>query len=390
MKILCEVVFWFSISWIVYVYALYPLLLLIVGYFRPFTEVSSVQYAPVVSVLLAARNEAADIGWKIGETLSWDYPGERLELLVASDASEDGTDEILKTISDPRLRWLRLGSRKGKAEALNRLAELARGELLFFSDANSHIEATCLGKVVRHFADPRVGCVTGSERTIREREDGVMVSGTRAFLNYESLLSTLESRLGSVLVCDGSIFCVRRSLFTRLQPELANDLELPIRIGGAGHRILFEPQAASLERATSSPREEFQRRRRISAQGVLGVWQLRRNLTGLRAWQFLSRKILRWFGLIPVILIFLSNLWIASSPFYGALLCCQFVFYSLAVCGWALARGQKQGSVFTTFPFYFITVNLAALTGVIEGISGKRFSVWDSAVSSRGHAVVKV
>ena len=380
----CEFLFWLGVSWLAYVYVGYPLLLWLVGFFRPFHAIVSDSYLPKVSVLISARNEQKDIGWKIAETLAWDYPQEQLELLVASDASEDSTDQILGNVSDPRFRFLRLEERKGKNEALNRLCELAQGELLFFSDANSHIESATLRTMVRHFADPRVGCVTGIERTLREGNDSAVATGTRASLGYESLVNALESQIGSVLVADGSIFCTRRSLFGTLQQDLANDFELPARIGAANYAILFDPLVVSFEKSTSSPEEEFNRKRRICGQGILGFWRLRHCFRRLRAWQLVSRKFLRWIGVVPLALILSSNFWLVSHPFYALALALQVIFYGLAVVGWMAAVRRRQPTSATTFPFFFVAVNIAAFTGVIEAVFGKRFGVWESAAHSRG------
>jgi cellulose synthase/poly-beta-1,6-N-acetylglucosamine synthase-like glycosyltransferase len=384
MNLLLIVFFWVGVCWLGYVYVGYPILLWLIGIFRPFRPTMSEDNLPKVSVMLSARNEQKDIEWKIAETLAWDYPPDKLGLLAASDASEDGTDQILRNVTDPRFRYLRLEQRKGKNEALNSLNELADGELLFFTDANSHIESGCLRNMVRHFADSRVGCVTGSERTIQEGEESVVGTGTRAFLGYESLVNTLESRLGSVLTCDGSIFCIRRSLFSRLQPELANDFELPIRIGAEGRAILFEQLGVSFEKATSAPLEEFRRKRRICGQGVLGYWRFRDGIRGLRVWQFFSRKLLRWLGLVPLTMIFLASVWLVSTPLYAIAVALQLVFYSLALVGWWFSTRRKQGSRLITFPFYFLMVNVAAFSGVVGSLLGKRFSVWESPTQSRG------
>jgi cellulose synthase/poly-beta-1,6-N-acetylglucosamine synthase-like glycosyltransferase len=226
--------------------------------------------------------------------------------------------------------------------------------------------------------------VTGIERTIREGEDSAVTTGTRASLGYEALVNGLESRLGSVLVCDGSIFCIRRSLFHRLQPDLANDLELPLYIGAAGQKILFDPSIVSLERSTSSPREEFNRKRRICGQGILGMWRLQNCLRGLRAWQFFSRKLLRWFGAVPLLLILVSSVRLASNPFFRVVLALQAIFYGLALAGWWSAARRRHGGSLTAFPFFLVLVHVAALVGVVEAGLGRRFSVWDSAVQSRG------
>ena len=379
-----ELLLGLSLAWIGYIYVGYPCCLWLIGRFRRFTPNTREGFIPSVSVLISARNEEKDIGWKIQETLSWNYPAGRLEVLVASDASEDRTDQILQSISNPRLKFIRIPERVGKNAALNRLFELASGEILLFTDANSHIGRECLRKMTRHFADPRVGCVTGWERTVAEGEDPLMAVGGSAYLGNESLTNSLESRLGSVLVCDGSIFCIRRNLFEPLQPDLANDLQLPIRIGAEGFALLYEPDAFSAERATGTPQEEFQRKQRICGQGILGFWRLRKNLHGLRAWQFYSRKLLRWMALVPLSFLFVTSAALSRNPFIALVFGAQALLYALALLGlWKAARGQKAAP-WVTVPLYFLLVNVAALTGIVAACLGRRFSVWESPLLSRG------
>jgi cellulose synthase/poly-beta-1,6-N-acetylglucosamine synthase-like glycosyltransferase len=355
--------------------------------FEPKT--ADVSVLPKVSVLLSARNEVKDIGWKIEETLSWNYPADKLEMLVASDASEDGTDEILKGVTERRFRFIRLEKRSGKNEALNRLNKIATGDLLFFTDANSHVDPDCLQRAVKHFSDPRVGCVTGVEHTIQQGQDSPVTAGTGASLQYEGLVNTLESRLGSVLICDGSIFSMRKTLFATLQADLANDFELPAHIGAAGYAILYDPLVISNERSTSSPKEEFNRKRRICGQGILGAWRLRSAFRGLRAWQLFSRKFLRWLGAVPLFLILVSNILLVRIPFFEMMLVLQILFYSLALLGWWSASQRRKAGSLISFPFFLVMVHIAALVGVIEVMFGRRFSVWESPAASRGMSPVE-
>ena len=379
------ITFFVCLGWMLYVYAGYPLLVWLIGLVHRFQpKAAGVGELPKVSVLLSARNEVKDIGWKIEETLSWNYPAEKLELLVASDASNDGTDEVLKSVTDPRFRFVRLEKRSGKNEALNRLNNMATGDLLFFTDANSHVDPLCLQRVVKHFSDPRVGCVTGVEHTVQQGQDSPVTTGTGASLQYEGAVNTLESRLGSVLVCDGSIFSVRRNLFTTLQPDLANDFELPAHIGAAGYAILYDPLVISNERSTSSPKEEFNRKRRICGQGILGAWRLRSAFRGLRAWQLFSRKFLRWLGAIPLFLMLVVNVALVRFPFFKVMLALQVVFYGLGLLGWRSASQRRKASSAISFPFFLVMVHVAALVGVVEVMMGRRFSVWESPAASRG------
>lgn len=378
-----KIAFWIGAGWLFYVYAGYPLALWLLRWFRGVHPITSDEL-PTVTVLISARNEEKDIEWKVRQTLQWNYPAEKLRVLVASDASEDRTDDLLKSIHDPRFQFVRMAERVGKNSALNRLARIATGELLFFTDANSDIDAECLRRMVRHFGDARVGCVTGVEENSSGEEAAALSTGGNTYLGYESSINRFESQLGSVLVCDGSIFCMRRSLYSDVRPELANDLELPLRIGYTGAWVLFEPSARSREHATLSAREEFSRRKRICGQGILGMWALHGQLKGLRAWQFFSRKLLRWFSLVPMGMIFVASMASRGDRWSAGMLVLEFLFIALAAIGWLTVwRGKKPSRVFA-LPFYFLLVNIGAVTGIVEALLGRRFAVWDIAHLSRG------
>lgn len=375
--------FWLSAIWIAYVWIGYPLMLRALSSIRRFRSRTEDSFCPVVSVLIAARNEQKDIGWKIAQTLAWDYPADKLEILVGSDASTDGTDDVIRSLRNSRLVFARNRERAGKCTTLNRLAQLARGELLFFTDANTSIAPYCLKTMVRHFADSRVGCVTGMECNVTNPEASSIATGNNTYLEYESAIDALESNLGSVLVCDGSMYCLRRNLFTKLDPDLANDLEHPIRVGAAGAAILYEPQARSVEHCSSSSQEEFARRRRIAAQGALAMWRLRRQLQGLRLWQFVSRKFLRWLTVIPLALALATSFLLRREPVYAALLAMQATFYAAALLGlWQGATFQIKG--LARLPYIFLLANVAVFVGVLDACRRKKFATWNIAGLSRG------
>jgi cellulose synthase/poly-beta-1,6-N-acetylglucosamine synthase-like glycosyltransferase len=260
---------------------------------------------------------------------------------------------------------------------------MAPGDLLFFTDANTHIEPQCLKKMVRYFADMRVGCVTGLEQNLGGRDTSTITMGSNAYLSYEAAIDMLESRLGSVLVCDGSIYCLRSSLFFSLDPDLANDLEHPVRAGAAGASILYEPEARSYERCTSSSLEEFTRRRRIAGQGALAMWRLRHELSGFRLWQFLTRKCLRWLTLIPVVMILISTFILRSYPWFFDLFAAQIVFYLITLLG-AWQNGASRMSVVLRLPFVVVMANAAVFLGVVDACCGKTFATWNIASLSRG------
>ncbi|MFB3813638.1 MAG: glycosyltransferase [Terriglobales bacterium] len=376
MRSAAQVGFWASVAWLGYLYVGYPALVWLLGKLSRRQYRKSADYMPSVSVLISARNEEQHLRRKINETLAWNYPPDKLEIVVASDASEDGTDEILAELAGPRVRWVRMPVRTGKNLALNRLAELAKGELLVFCDANSQIGPDVLRGMTGHFADERVGCVTGTEITVRDEHETALITGNTAFLDYEGLVNRWESRLGSVLVCDGALFSIRRSLFQPLQADLANDLELPLYIGAEGYAVLFEPVARAFEKTAKSAQEEFNRRRRICGQGILGMWRLRRCLRGMRGWQFASRKVLRWFALVPMMGLLLSSALLASEPVFAAIFAVQVCCYVLALVGAVTALTKRGAHRVFALPFFLALSNVGALVGVVQAMAGRRFAVW--------------
>lgn len=378
-------IFWIGVCWITYVYAGYLIALAIVALWRRVRPELSAHELPPVSVLISARNEQQDIGWKIAQTLAWDYPADRLTVLVASDASDDATDTIVQNIADPRVTFVRMEQRGGKIRALNRLAEMAQGEILFFTDANAHIGPEALRRMVHHFSDPRVGCVTGDSRSIEEKDDPAVSSGASVYWGYECAIKHLENRIGSVLVCDGAIFCMRASLYQPQCPDLANDLESPMRVGAAGYWVMHEPAALVYERDTSSPRQEFNRRRRMCAQGMLAMLKLPGTFLGLRGWQFFSHKFLRWLSLIPMVMVLAASAALAhQSAFFAALLALQAAFYVAAAAGLACAVAQRPVGRLLAVPFYVVLGVTGALVGVVEALLGRRFDIWEIPTLSRG------
>lgn len=373
-----------AVLWFAYLYAGYPLILGLIALATKRPRFEPAAYTPMVSVLIAARNEESDIGWKIEETLAWNYPPERLEILVGSDASDDRTDEIVSSYGDPRVRLIRMERRGGKGRVLNRLAKLAGGDILFFTDANSHVGCEALRLMTAHFADAKVGCVTGHSYSGIGPDSPVAETGTAVYWGHELLIKRLESRFGGVLACDGAIFCIRRDLYQDVSPELANDLELPLRIYDAGYKICFEPNARVLEQDTAEPGQEFARRRRICAQGALAMVRLRHTLKGRRTLQFFSHKVLRWLTLVPMLMALFSSAWMIDRPVFAALFYGQVVFYIAALFGGIQAARSGAVSRWTSIPLYIVVSAVGAFTGVCDAILGRRFDIWQSPSLTRG------
>jgi cellulose synthase/poly-beta-1,6-N-acetylglucosamine synthase-like glycosyltransferase len=333
---------------------------------------------PSVSLIISAYNEAAVIARKLQNSLSLDYPENLLEIVVVSDASTDGTDDIVNGYSG-RVRLLRLTQRSGKTLGLNRAAPLCGGEILLFSDANILYDTQAVRRLVRNFADPAVGCVSGDSRYLDLRESAAHRQED-TYWGYERFVRGLESSIGSTVGGDGAIFAIRKELFLPLEPEAINDLVTPLQIVARGHRAVYEPEAVGYEPSAGDFHSEFRRKRRIVNRSWRGVMSVPSVLSpfkaGLFAWQVLSHKILRWL-VLPLILVAMLGC-AAAAPRAPA--------YQLALWGFLLSVLIAGSGVFvrgTALParlahamFYFYLVNVAAVIGIARALTGRIEMQW--------------
>jgi cellulose synthase/poly-beta-1,6-N-acetylglucosamine synthase-like glycosyltransferase len=335
-----------------------------------------------VCLLISAFNEERVLRKKIENSLGLDYPKDKLTILVASDGSNDRTVSIATDYGDLGVRVFHRPVRSGKSAVLNEVVETIREDVVIFTDANSMFAEDALKRLVVHFADPKIGCVVGKLRYV-DRQTTSVARGEGIYWRYEGNLSVLESCLGSVLVANGSIFAIRRELFTELYPEVANDFQIPMEVAAQKYGVIYEPEAMAFEQSTTLWQEEFQRKVRIIVRGLAGYFRLRSKIAGFRRWQFFSHKLLRWVVGPMLIVTFLSNVpLMRASVFYTLTLCGQIALYLAASMGWRMRTTGKPHPVFY-LPFYFTMVNLAALVAIVKFVSGERQRVWEKAESAR-------
>src|SRR5438132_3179944 len=232
-------VFWSAIALIVYVYAGYPALVFVVAHLRP-RAVHAAPHLPTVSFIVAAYNEEASIAEKIENTLGLDYPPDRLEMIVASDGSTDRTEEIVASRSTDRVRLLALRGRHGKTIAQNRAVEVARGEILVFSDATTVYRPDTMRALVAPFADPQVGCVAG---WVVMGVEAAIHRGRSAYADYEQWLRRYESLIHSILGASGAVYALRRQLYTPLDGDVISDMAQVVKVVEQGYRAVLAENA---------------------------------------------------------------------------------------------------------------------------------------------------
>jgi cellulose synthase/poly-beta-1,6-N-acetylglucosamine synthase-like glycosyltransferase len=264
-----EFVFWLSLLLLVYIYGGYPALVALLAS-RPRMVRKDSGHLPAVSILIPAHNEAAHIEQTLRNKLELDYPADRLEIRVVSDASDDGTDEIVQRVaagsSVPVLLY-RQEPRRGKTAGINVLARQASGEILAFADANSIWAPDALRALVANFADEDVGYVTG--KMVYTQADGSVVGdGCSRYMRFENWLRERETAIGSIVGVDGGIDAMRRSLYRPLRDDQLPDFVQPLLVVEQGRRVVYEPSAILKEPALDESSSEFAMRVRVALRAL--------------------------------------------------------------------------------------------------------------------------
>jgi cellulose synthase/poly-beta-1,6-N-acetylglucosamine synthase-like glycosyltransferase len=375
-----ELVFWVSVGVVAYVYFGYPALLYVLARLRPAEVVRDPHDWPKVTLVVSAYNEAGVIEAKIRNALSTGYPTDRLEILIVSDASDDGTDDIVEQYANHGVVLVRMAQRGGKTVGLNEAVRRARGELVLFSDANAMYLADAVRQIVRRFSDPKVGAVVGESTYEDSDSDSDRSEGL--YWRYETWIKEQESRIGSVVGGDGAIYAVRKSLYQPMPADALSDFVNPLQVVRAGYRCVYEGAAVSVEKAAGDFAREYRRKVRIVNRAWRATMRLRGMLNPFRhgwfAVQLISHKLLRWWVPVFMIAALTANLLAASTPLYQLTLAGQGAFYGLAGVGWLLRRRDGM-PIIVYIPYYFCLVNVASLHGLIDAFRGQTYTTWSTA-----------
>ena len=368
--------FWGAGCLIIYTYIGFPLILALRGLLRP-KPFKRGQETPLVSLIIVAYNEAPVIVKKLDNARSLEYPRDRLEIIVASDGSDDGMNELVAAYGSDQVRLLVL-PRQGKNRSLNAAVATAQGEILVFSDADSMLAPDALRHLVAPFDDPGVGGVGGDYSYTTNTEEG---AGERAYWNLDRVLKRLQSRAENMTSATGQIYAIRRTLFKPVPMSVTDDFYTSVQVVSAHRRLVFEPRAMARGPVAASSNAEFKRKVRVMTRGLNGV-RLSSHLLnpfeyGFFAIQLLSHKVLRRLMAIPLFVLAATAplLW-ARGRFYRIATLLQFGFHGAALVGF-LARGTRIGKLkIFSLPFFFDMVNIASLVAAANVLRGKRQDVW--------------
>jgi cellulose synthase/poly-beta-1,6-N-acetylglucosamine synthase-like glycosyltransferase len=364
------VLFWLALGLLVWTHVLYPLVIALAARLRPRPVRADPDYEPTVAVIVAAHDEEAVIAARLENLLALDYPRDRLEIDVASDASTDRTDGIVQEIAgrEPRVRLLRC-PRGGKVAAQNLAVRSTEAEVVAFSDANASWVAEALRRLVADLADPQVAYVCGSLRL--ERADGTNQEGL--YWRYDLWQRASESRLGSITGGNGSIYALRRSEYVEVDPRFGHDLAFPYLMVQRGKRAVFEPAALASEKPTPSVETEYRRKVRMFEHAWLITLRgsmLRRLPAGYLI-EIVSHRLLRYgSGLLHLLLLGTSIALVPAGRVYQVFLAAQLATLLAALLRVSIAR-------------YYTLVTLATLVSLWDYLRRGVPAIWEAAEGTR-------
>lgn len=371
-----KLLFWLLAIATVYSYFIYALILLFLPKRNLAKLGSKSDSLPRVSLIITAYNEAGRIEEKLRNSVALDYPEESLEIIVASDCSEDETDSIVAEFLPERVKLVRADQRKGKEYAQLCAIKQASGEILVFSDVATMIPPEAIHHLVDYFTDPAIGAVSSEDRFISQ--DG-SIAGEGAYVKYEMWLRRQESQCAGLVGLSGSFFAARAEACTQWDIYSPSDFNTALNCCQQGMIAVTAPDVLGHYKDISDPGREYQRKVRTVLRGMTALMRHPEVLSirryGMFAFQLWSHKIMRWAvpWLMVALLIVSCMLW-KEGGIYRLAVLFQLAFYGAGLAGWMWQSARNWGP--TRIVFFFLQVNIALAESFIKLVKGDRIYVW--------------
>jgi len=383
-----EAVFWAALAGVVYSYVVYPVLLRLLAGSKPlndkqFSPDTSPDEWPAISVVMSAYNEATGIENKVRNLFQTRYPAHKIEFLVGSDASSDGTDDILRRLAadEPRLRVFSYSDRSGKPEVVNRLVQQARYPLLVLTDAKALFDPDTLPNLVRHFANPRVGLVSARIENRNYLADGISYQ-EKTYFSLEAQIKVWESQaFGAMIGAFGACYALYKTDYCPTPAGfVADDFYISMQVLLRNKLALLDPQSVCYQNTSNRIQQEFRRKTRIGVGNFQNLFRLRGLLSfrwpGLTFCYF-SHKVLRWLTPFFIILCLITNILLYNQgPLYQFLLLGQLSLLLLAVGDLALKAADVHLRLLR-FIRHFYVMNAALMFGFWKYLRGTPSNIWE-------------
>lgn len=379
-----KIIFWVSAFAIFYPMIGYPLTLLLLDKIIKRKNTKDYTYKPKVSVIISAYNEEKVIEKKLNNIIRTDYPD--FEVIIANDASNDRTVELsqdfIKNHPDFDIRVNTVRNHLGKTNAQDEAVEVAKGEILVFSDANSIFKEDAISELVSYFTSDDIEYVCGS--LIYKEDETASVVAENTYWNMELTMRKIESNIKTIAAGNGAIYACRKKDYRNYDLVSSHDYEMPLHAGLNGKRALYNEDALAFEKAGSTTSDEFKRKVRMQRRILTNI---RTNLRRLNIFKYgwfsffhFNHKTLRFLQAFFHIVLFISNIFLIRQGFiYKLILLGQVAFLILAILG----QVSKAKNKIVYFPRYYSMMMLAQILGAKNELTGKSKATWEKAESTR-------
>ncbi|MAZ96017.1 MAG: glycosyl transferase [Flavobacteriales bacterium] len=367
-----------------YTYLGYPVLIVILAKLFPQTRRVDVHSRPSVTWIVPCFNEEAIISSKIENLLALDYPKDKLEIIIITDGSTDQTPNIAKNYE--YIQVLHQNRRGGKAAAENRAKKFANGDIIVFNDANTIVSSSALKQLIKHYAEPKVGGVSGAKGIIVKKKDSAESKGEGLYWKYENLIKNADSNFNSLMGAAGELVSFRSELVLDLPEDtILDDFMQSFNVLKKGYIMVYEPLAKAEETSSINVEEELKRKIRIAA----GGWQSMSRLffmlnifrRPIQAWMYISHRVLRWsitaFAL-PILYLLNAFALTSNEPFLVILFIAQSAFYFTALIAHQFRDKVLPGPILALY--YFVLMNFAVIIGFQRFINGSQGGAWERSV----------
>lgn len=365
---------------VIYTYLGYPIIIILLSkFFKQNREVDP-NFTPKVSWVVPSYNEEDIIADKIRNLLQLDYPKDQLEIIIITDGSTDNTPKEASKF--PEVKVLHEDRRGGKSAAENRAMKFVTGDVVVFNDANTIVSKNALRDMVKHYADPIVGGVSGAKGIIIKEDDTAESKGEGLYWRYESTIKKADSTFNSLMGAAGELVSFRTELVVDLPEDtILDDFMQSFNMLKQGRVMVYEPEAKAEEVSSASVEEELKRKIRIAAGGWQSMSRLPFMLNvfvrPIQSWMYVSHRALRWsFTAFALpLLLFVNAFALQNGVFFQLLFAAQILFYGIATFAHLNRHKVMSGPILAVY--YFTIMNYAVIAGFGRFIKGSQKGAWE-------------
>ncbi len=364
----------------IYAYIAYPLILWIASHKTERETIMRYADWPFVTVVIPAHNEEKQIAGAIDALLAQDYPKDRLQILILSDASTDATDKIVRQYESRGVELFRLPDRGGKTKAENAAMSFLRGEIVVNSDSSIRLQPSAVRELVAHMADPTVGVTSGRDVSVsRDNAANITEAG---YVNYEMRVRALETSTGGIVGASGSCYAIRVELHKiPVRDDLSRDFSAALTARIHGFRSLSVDRAICFVPRTSALREEYRRKVRTISRGIETLYVHRSLLDPVRygafAWKLFSHKVCRWMLPLAIIPGTAGLVLLASSHLWPRLLLAAGAVVAMLATIGTVWPPQRRAPRIVSLPAFAVGANLAVIEGLWRVLRRHQDHVWE-------------